>query len=48
MEGAYHKILQSRASMPSPQFQVFLDMLLSTVRDAIAVGSFVLKQEYLH
>ena len=37
MEGAYHKILQSRASMPSPQFQVFLDMLVSTVRDAIAV-----------
>jgi hypothetical protein len=33
----YHKILQSRASMPSPQFQVFLDMLLTTVRDAIAV-----------
>jgi 26S proteasome regulatory subunit N12 len=37
MEGAYHKILQSRASIPSPQFQVFLDMLVSTVRDAIAV-----------
>lgn len=37
MEGAYHKILQSRSSIPSPQFQVFLDMLVSTVRDAIAV-----------
>ena len=37
MEGAYHKILQSRSSIPSPQFQVFLDLLVSTVRDAIAV-----------
>lgn len=36
MEGAYHKILQSRSSIPSPQFQVFLDMLVTTVRDAIA------------
>jgi hypothetical protein len=40
MEGAYHKILQSRSSIPSPQFQVFLEMLVSTVRDAIAVSVF--------
>jgi hypothetical protein len=40
MEGAYHKILQSRSSIPSPQFQVFLDLLVSTVRDAIAVCFF--------
>ena len=36
MVGSYNDVLSAKASMPSPHFKNFMDMLVDTVRDAIA------------
>eukprot|EP01012_Entosiphon_sulcatum_P066710 TRINITY_DN96071_c0_g1_i1.p1 TRINITY_DN96071_c0_g1~~TRINITY_DN96071_c0_g1_i1.p1 ORF type:complete len:308 (-),score=72.79 TRINITY_DN96071_c0_g1_i1:8-856(-) len=37
-EGSYHKLLQARATVPSNEYIVFMDMLQDTVRSEIADG----------
>ena len=36
MVGSYNNVLSAKTSMPSPHFKFFMDMLVDTVRDAIA------------
>jgi len=36
MEGAYHRVLESKSSVPAPSFSYFMESLTTTVRDEIA------------
>lgn len=36
MEGAYHKVLKARADVPSETYNLFMDILMETVRQQIA------------
>jgi len=36
MEGAYNKVLQARTEVPSESYNIFMDQLMGTVRNAIA------------